>query len=253
VTAPLSLVRLKPDLAALAAWAVPRGYMGGRRDGVDDPGYALHAALKAALGAAAPRPFLLRDRERTPELLGYVVAEPAAVEEAAAVAAALGTVPAPVLNLAEIEARAMPLRWTEGRHWSFETRIRPVVRSRSGGRDSPAAEIDVAFWRARQADAAAAPSREDAYRAWFADRLAVRGAARLIAVEVTAMRSSFVLRRPVIDGERRAQRLPGPDVALKGEIAVGDPAAFAALVAGGVGRHRAFGFGCLLLAPPGVW
>jgi len=34
---------------------------------------------------------------------------------------------------------------------------------------------------------------------------------------------------------------------------VQDPQAFAALLARGLGRHRSFGYGCLLLAPPGAW
>jgi CRISPR system Cascade subunit CasE len=37
---------------------------------------------------------------------------------------------------------------------------------------------------------------------------------------------------------------------LRGELTVADPDAFSALLARGVGRHRAFGYGMLLLRPP---
>ena len=222
-------------------------------DGVVDPGYALHGALKATFGALAPHPFLVRERGRTNELLGYVAAETSAVTEAASVAAALGSVPGPVLNLAQIEARRMPADWTEGRQWSFETRVRPIVRSRSKGRDTASAEIDVAHWLASRSTDGETPSREEAYCRWLGERLATSGAARLVRAHVVAMRSCVVLRRPLIAGKRRMQRVPGPDVTMRGELQIDDPAKFAALLSSGIGRHRAFGFGCLLLAPPGVW
>ena len=40
-----------------------------------------------------------------------------------------------------------------------------------------------------------------------------------------------------------------PDATLQGTLAVVDSGAFQALLARGVGRHRAFGFGMLLLRP----
>ena len=41
-----------------------------------------------------------------------------------------------------------------------------------------------------------------------------------------------------------------PDATFTGTLTVRDADAFAALLARGVGRHRAFGFGMLLLRPP---
>jgi CRISPR system Cascade subunit CasE len=43
----------------------------------------------------------------------------------------------------------------------------------------------------------------------------------------------------------------GPDAVMRGNLIVSDPAAFAQLLARGIGRHRAYGFGMLLLRPPG--
>jgi len=54
------------------------------------------------------------------------------------------------------------------------------------------------------------------------------------------------------DDRRRASRaIDGPDVTFTGTLEVTDSAAFSALLARGLGRHRAFGFGMLLLAPGG--
>jgi hypothetical protein len=75
----LALVRLTPDLDGLARVAAARGLIG--RGG--DFGYALHAALAAALGNMAPKPFLLRADIRRPEVLGYTGADPAEFKELA--------------------------------------------------------------------------------------------------------------------------------------------------------------------------
>jgi CRISPR system Cascade subunit CasE len=45
-------------------------------------------------------------------------------------------------------------------------------------------------------------------------------------------------------------RIERPNAVLEGHLMVRDPVAFRALLARGVGRHRAFGFGMLLLRPP---
>ena len=64
-----------------------------------------------------------------------------------------------------------------------------------------------------------------------------------------------VARRQGMPGQRdwsRGARLEGPDAWFRGTLAIVDPNAFAALLARGIGRHRSFGFGCLLIAPSGV-
>ena len=38
---------------------------------------------------------------------------------------------------------------------------------------------------------------------------------------------------------------------MAGTLTIGDPDAFAAILSRGVGRHAAFGYGMLLLSPPG--
>jgi CRISPR system Cascade subunit CasE len=52
-----------------------------------------------------------------------------------------------------------------------------------------------------------------------------------------------------MDEPRRQRAVGGPDALLVGQLRVIDPDAFADLIARGVGRHRSFGFGLLMLRP----
>ena len=258
MSVPLSLVRLRPNLPALARWGLGRGYLS--RQGEADFGYVLHAALRDGLGRLAPRPFVLRSirgGSGDDELLGYVRATPEAMKEATALPPVNGS--AEALGLSEMEARAMPEHWRAGTRYSFEVRVRPIVRSRRGGRATHEKravvdEIDAAAWAAERGGegTGAVPSKEEVYRGWLSARLESRGA-RLIGARPVAMRRTRVRRRPNIGGERRMRDIEGPDVLFRGALSVNDGERFAEGLSRGVGRHAAFGFGCLLLAPPGAW
>lgn len=251
MTTPLSLVRLCPNTTALVRWAVEKGYLPQRGDA--DLGYALHAALKEALGNFSPRPFVFQQpREGEGTVLGYVQAKPEAITEAAGLPPVRAS--ADALGLQTIEARAMPENWRIGARFSFEVRTRPIVRSRSAGRGGPNHEVDVAAWVAHRAEerTEVLPSKEDAYREWLAARLDFHGT-RLIAAQLVSMRRTRVLRRPIIGGRRHVQEIEGPDVLFRGDLEITNGERFAEGITRGIGRHTAFGFGCLLLAPLGAW
>jgi len=233
-------------MALLGRWAIQRGYL----PRTADPGYALHAALKATLGDNAPQPFALRRfRGRRDELLGYVRASPSTVLAAAQLPPVTDRDAAEALAVVDMQARAMPTDWSAGMRFAFELRTRPVVRSRAHGRAGRSHEVDAAAWAATAHEEPI--SKDKVYTGWLAARLVNRGI-RLINAEITALRHCRTLHRPVVDGERRNKLSEGPDVLFRGTLEVEDPSAFADGVAHGVGRHRAFGFGCLLLAPPGT-
>jgi CRISPR system Cascade subunit CasE len=50
--------------------------------------------------------------------------------------------------------------------------------------------------------------------------------------------------------QRNGRRIEGPDAVVHGTLTITDPVAFAGLLARGVGRHRSYGYGMLLLRPP---
>lgn len=244
----LTLLRLCPDLGALARAAARRGLLppGG------DPGYALHAALAALFGAAAPRPFALREARNGTELLGYTAAPPGEIETLAALPPTSdGADLARSLKPESVAARSMPATWSSDQRLGFTVRVRPVVRTRPEGRNGPHREHDTfAHLRRSTADAEPMPRREDIYRDWLARILARDAAAALESAALIAYRSTRVLRRPVAGEGRRPAVIEGPDAALAGVLVVKEPEAFSRLLASGVGRHCAFGFGMLLLAPP---
>lgn len=250
MSAPFTLLRLRPDVAALARAAARREFLppGG------DLGYALHAALAALFGAAAPRPFVLRETSAGAELLGYsgtpadelcTLATLPAIGEGADLAEAL--------LASGFEAKPMPAAWQAGQRLGFTLRARPVVRSRPEGRTGPHREQDVfAYRRVRVEPSKPIPTREEVYGEWLAAALKQTDAASLEHVALVAYRTCRVLRRPVQETGRIVAVIEGPDAVLSGTLRVADGAAFGRLVAAGIGRHRSFGFGMLLLAPAGA-
>lgn len=250
MSAPLSLVRLRPDRDALVRWAIRLGYLPAGAD----PGYAVHAALKASLGDLAPQPFVLRETRDQLELLGYSKVSAQDLQAAAALPTVHDPQAAFALGTSRLEARDMPEVWRAGASFSFEVRIRPVVRTRS----DPVAkskgprrhvEIDAAF--IARPNAEDLTDHETIYGQWLSERLGAQGA-RASATRLVARRQVRLLHRPRTETGRRPILIPGPEALFRGDLEVTDPHLFSEGIKRGIGRHRAFGFGMLLLAPPGV-
>ena len=168
--------------------------------------------------------------------------------------------------LDRMQVRDLPTTWPVDRRLGFDIRIRPVVRIRGSlpnPRDAAkpygaGAELDAYFVEAQRrfpeerpriVDGRAVPSgmdgaartREAVYRDWLAERLAP--AAGLVAETVTLHR--FARTRVA----RQDHAPEGPDATLLGELVVREPGAFHKLLADGIGRHKSYGFGMLLLRP----
>lgn len=249
--APLTLVRSRPDMGLLARWASATRQRALRQDA----GYALHAALNAALGAAAPKPFMLVQRADDTQLVGYARGTPDAFRQAQRLASVADPAAAQALGLHEacdIAVQALPDDWRTGESLSFETCVAPVVRSRQDGRYP---EVDAAFHPLYCGDAAG--DREAAYGRWLAQQLQRDGAASLVTHRIVQQQMMSVARRTQRQEARPTDRHTHqgllPLVVLRGQLRVESPAAFHALLGRGLGRHRSFGFGCLLVAPPGAW
>ncbi len=236
----LHLIRLRPDMTQLMRWAAERKIL---PPDEDEPDYAMHAMLSAAFGALCPRPFtLLRENGEKPTLLVYSPHSGAALTAQAATA---DVMVAAAIGLKGLEAKPMPERFAIGRTPGFPVRVRPTVRiDRDGNRDK-VREVDAWLAALRGTAPDAGPPRAEIYADWLRTRLTAGGAsARHLMLE--SFRLSPVFRR---DAGRRLRRVNGPAASFRGHLAVHDPERFAALLARGVGRHRAFGFGMLLLRP----
>jgi CRISPR system Cascade subunit CasE len=237
------LLRFDPDLQRASQWMAVEGLTA---SGQADEGYGWHALLCAAFGKAnAPKPFrILARRGRPVELLAY---SPLTAGELIACAA---DCPDPkayaALKVDRLASKKMPL-FSQGRRLGFSLRARPIVRADRDGDRAKTREFD-AYVHAR----AKGDTRDKAaiYLDWARERLAA-GGAEPQALRMDGLESVKVMRRgpPTEDG-RRLKPIAGHAIAIAGVLCVADETRFAEAIARGVGRHRAFGFGMLLLAPP---
>ena len=233
----LTLLQCHPDPRRLAAWATRFGLTAGG----DDLGYALHTLLATAFGDAAPKPFRYFGDARG--LLAYTTHDADALQLAAQTAAPEVFA---ALGLDRFAARDFPTEWATGRRLGFELRVRPVLRTRDGReRDVFLAALD------KNGEVKNELSREAVYADWLTRELARDQAAKVEYLQLEGFRLSASLRKGSANaGKRPAQRVAGPDAIYSGVLDVADSAGFAALLERGIGRHRAFGFGMLLLRPP---
>ncbi|KND59375.1 CRISPR-associated protein, Cse3 family [Candidatus Burkholderia verschuerenii] len=239
-----NLMHCQPDPRMFTQWAARRGWLGPG----GNIGYAMHVALHEAFGERAPRPFYYRDARAG--LLAYAQCRADELREAASLAnpdlaAALGLDCGP--RSPGLNVRSFPMQWSAGRALGFEVRVRPVRRDRDG-REHDA--LHFAIERKQNDDRL---NREEVYRQWLEREFTASGAAKLVATRMTRFHLTGVLRRTQADGKsgamRRAETVFGLDAVFSGQLTVDDPDAFALLLKRGVGRHRSFGFGMLLLRP----
>jgi CRISPR system Cascade subunit CasE len=238
----LHMVQLSPDMPRFIRWAEQHRLLHQRLE--DDLGYALHALLRAAFDTLTPSPFaFLRRAQRAPTLLAYSPHSGAALREQAAAFAEPDVVVA--IGLEGMAEKQMPTRFAAGRRLGFTVRARPTVRvDRNGDRDRTC-ERDAFLAAIASVAKGDGPTRGEVYQAWLAQRLAT-GGARIEHVVLDAFRLSTTLRR---DATRRLHAFRGPEAEFSGVLNVTEPDRFTALLSDGVGRHRAFGFGMLLLKP----
>jgi CRISPR system Cascade subunit CasE len=242
----LHLLRFDPDPHAAAIWfhdenLAPRGQQ--------DDGYAWHALLAAVFGPhLAPKPFrVLARRSRPPQLLAYAPHDPETLRSHAADFADPRALAA--LGADKLAAKPMP-GFAAGRRLNFSLRVRPTVRRDRDGDRRKTAELDaaVAALGPRPHDPAA---RAEVYLDWIRRQLEAAGTA------VESLRLDGVIGdetprrgRPDATGARKLVNIPGHSVTAAGGLRVNDADRFAAALARGIGRHRAFGYGMLLLSPP---
>jgi len=241
MNAPLYLIQLNPDPAALIRFANAQGLLRHNRHDDEDLGYATHAWLTAQFGAGAVKPFRLIQDHRNrhpPKLLAYTrLSEEALVEHAQTYAPPLAHAVCPLAD--GIAAKPMPDSWRVGWRLGFELLACPVSRMGSSEDDVYRRHVRESAEQAQEAK-----TREEIYRRWLTHQLGV--ACALEDCHLDGFRNVRLLRKA--SGKGRQDFL-APQALFGGVLEVKDSAAFSQLLARGVGRHRAFGYGMLLLRP----
>ena len=234
----LQMIRAEVQLPDFQRW------MGTRR--FQDPDHAAHSLLTECFGDLAPKPFrLITPRHGiTGILYGYGAADSTTLREQTRICA--DPLQIRVLPPEKIDTKPMPVAWRPGRRLGFETRIRPVVRQSRRGDNPNAGERDAFAVEADQHPPDAMNrSREDVYIEWLANQLERLQGARLDSPQTKLI--SF-RRKPAIY-QLHGPSSEGPEAVMRGTITITHSNHFTQLLARGVGRHRAYGYGMLLLRP----
>ncbi len=244
----LHLVGMPVHLPALNEVAERRGLTHGS---LLDEGFVLHHLLGEVFGRGALQPFRLMPARGGRTAMLYAYSRQSA-DELADMAATVALPEIEIaLRLSALKGRLMPAHlFTPGRRLGFDIRLRPVLRTRAGPHSKkPGAERDIFQTRAERefpdrkgAMTAGGQTRAAVYLDWLQQRL---GSAATI--DRGATRLARFRRRRVLRGGRAVE---GPDAVFHGTLEIRDGAQFLDRLARGVGRHRAYGYGMLLLRPP---
>ena len=215
----------------------------------DDLGYALHVVLAATFADAAPKPFAwcppgTPSGAATGRLLCYSSKSLDALHEHAANYGDPAF--ASVLDVCGAASKEMPTMFSTGERFGFRVRIRPVLRTGKSRDGSGGKERDA--YLSSPDDAGSIVNRGECYLKWLTERLK-EGGVRLEQGRLESFRLTRLMTRDRSGEKSRRDAPTGPDAVVIGTLAVSDLDAFAGLLARGVGRFRAFGFGMLLLAP----
>lgn len=238
----LQMIQARVTLPALYRWA-------GRRDLMSatfDEGFALHCLLNSSFGEGTLRPFRLMYPRGASDATLYAYSDfgQQQLDERADNFAE----PEFRTVVHDIQSKAMPDRFAQGRQLGFDLKVRPVRRRTVEGstkqreRDAYLCALDVH----ERADVATSVSREQVYMDWLAERLQANGA--LLDRESTGLKS--FQRTQVIRQRQQRKGIEGPEVIVQGQLTVSDSEQFQHVLARGVGRHCGYGYGMLLLRPP---
>ena len=241
----LFMLQAQPDMPGLIRWAKSHDVL--PRQAGDDLGYPLHALLAACFSNVAPKPFSFHARPGAPKILAYSSLDAAALRAHALAFALPDALSA--ISLDTLLSKPMPETFATGRELGFTVRVRPTLRTDKSGDRARSREVDAFQAALEGAPADSAISRADVYSRWLRTKLA-RSGCDVQTLSLSALRRTPVFRRGQDRGLRRiGGREGGPDATFSGTFKVTEPAAFSDLLARGVGRHRAFGFGMILLSP----
>ena len=252
------LIHLPFDMRAFNRWIGQRGLI---RSNVVDEGYACHILLTSLFGKSILQPFRLftSERRNSAALYAYSNADANELKQTAEI---VGTPDClQVIRLEKLLSKQMPIKYSPGQELGFDIRVRPtrrlickVVDQQTGETYSKGTELD-AFrvytlqnnrngWENKTARAQnEGDTRAKIYIEWLAERFSDS-----VEIEIADCRLASFQRRRCIRGTGIGSE--GPDVTVHGKLTVLQSDTFASQLRNGIGRHKAYGYGMLLLRPP---
>ena len=237
MTEPLQMMRAEIGVRDFQRW------MGMRR--LQDPDHGMHCLLTECLGRdLAPRPFRAIFPRGGSRGCLYGYGSVGADDLREAVGAYADPLQCRIIPPYSIDSKPMPAEWAAGKRLGFEVRVRPIVRRTDKADTRPGKEWDAFQLEAEQhPKGEMARSREEVYIDWLRKQFDGRGGATLEWATLASFQRTRAFRK------LRSRYSEGPDAVMRGILTVTDSAAFANLLARGIGRHRAYGYGMLLLRP----
>lgn len=218
-----------------------------------DTAYLVHCALGETFGDASPQPFVIEKpvQSAAARHLSVLAYSSQSEDKLRARAQALADPSTyKIINWSRLAAKPLPAEWPTTCRLGFQVRVCPVVRMM---KESPihrkGAEVDAFLVRCwAVGDPNIRVDRDAVYRDWFSQQITRHGGAQLVEVKVQGFQIERLLRR-THDEERQSKRCQRPEAIMSGILEVTEGKAFAELLRRGIGRHRSFGFGMLLLKP----
>lgn len=239
------LIELPLTLRSLHLWA------GARKLGAAfDEGAALHHLLGETFGPSVLQPFrlMVASGAKTGTLYAYAASDAESLRARAL--SCMTPSLADVIALDRLRSLPRPISgWMNGKRLGFDLRLRPVVRLASSLTGLDESGVEVAFRKGAEVDAFLAEAlrdrqttREKVYLDWLSARLASAATLESSSTRLVSFQRTTIMR----DG----RRLEGPDAVVHGTLTITDPSAFANMLSKGIGRHRSYGYGMILVRPP---
>ncbi|WP_020373815.1 type I-E CRISPR-associated protein Cas6/Cse3/CasE [Sulfobacillus thermosulfidooxidans] len=233
---PVALFRF----ATIQGWQLNEGHLN----------YIVHAWLSAAFDTEAPKPWrLFWDGLRPPRILGYTNVDAQNLYARLMEFSDPGVTEV-IKERQNIMSRPVPI-FKVGRHLHFAVQCIPVVRYAKSG-----VEKDLYL---HELEKQGTPRRRDeVYSEWVTKQLTATDSVTVLSVQTAGFRLTRQVRRstsiPQKDNhnpsKRKERYITRPEVVAEGELVITDSEKFPFLLRRGVGRHRGFGYGMILLRPP---
>lgn len=221
----LHMARMRINKPNLTEWMKDREF--------EDRDYALHTLLSSTFGNRIIRNFRLLTPTNPSQSILYAYTDHIQEDLRSTAQAVAEPLMMSVIEHDTIMTKPMPENWRENQLIGFNIRARPHRRKHH-------LNIEIPVYPK--------PSnphqRYEAHTAWMAEKLRQSNTVSPQMIAITSQAETHALRHPT------ARPVFGTDVIFQGNMTITDPEAFNELLAKGIGRHKAYGYGMVLLAPP---